>query len=99
MGVTDQTRKRRRVKMSITVDPDWIAQIDRFIAAHPEFDRSKVIDQALWTWYAKEQDRAMAEQYAAPISPEEQEEYDAWARIRDAAAIDLFSRREVVFEP
>jgi hypothetical protein len=82
--------ERNRVKISATVDAQLIKAVDAFVAAHPGFDRSKVIDEALWLWYAREQDRAMEEQFAPPQSGTEQQERAAWRRIRRAAAKRLF---------
>lgn len=92
--MNQRTARRRRVKVSVTLDPDLIHGVDRFVEAHPESDRSKVLDEALWLWYAEQQKRAMEEQFAAERSPEELAEYAAWSRIRDAAAAELFSRPE-----
>jgi hypothetical protein len=77
---------RKRVKVSVTVAPDLLAEVDRYVAAHPDVDRSKVSDEALWLWYAREQQRQMEEQFAEPNPPEFEEEYEAWRRIRRAAA-------------
>jgi len=77
--------KRRRAKLSTTVDADLLAAVDRFIAANPSADRSQVIDEALLLWYAQEQRRAMRAQYQAPQSEEEQAERAAWEAIRREA--------------
>jgi len=50
-----------------------------------------MIDQALLNWYAARQDEAMIEQYTS-TSADEDAEYAAWTRIRDAAVSDMLSR-------
>jgi metal-responsive CopG/Arc/MetJ family transcriptional regulator len=81
---------RRRAKISVTVDPTLLRAVDQFIEAHPETDRSKVMDEALHDWYARRQDEAMAAQYATPISDEERAEREAWRRIRTDATRRLW---------
>ncbi len=65
---------------------------DCYLAKHEELDRSKVIDQALFDWYAARQDEAMTAQYVAPMTHEEEVEYAAWERIRDSAVADMLGR-------
>ncbi len=84
---------RHRVEISATVDPWLIEAVDAFVREHPDFDRSKVIDEALRLWYAREKDRAMEAQFAEPDSPEEDEERAAWRQIQAAAAERLFRSR------
>jgi hypothetical protein len=83
---------RRRTKISVTVDRNLLRAVDSYVEHHAGLDRSKVIDEALLGWYAVRQDEAMLEQYMAPTTPEEDAEYAAWERIRDAASLDLLSR-------
>jgi hypothetical protein len=85
--------KRHRVKIGATVDPALLKAVDDYVAQHPEFDRSKVIDEALFLWYTREQERAMREQFEAPddVVPEEQA---AWRRVRRAAAERWIQRPE-----
>ena len=85
--------ERHRVKISATVDPQLLRAVDAFVEEHSGFDRSKIIDEALRLWYAREQERAMEEQYAALPSPEEQEERAAWREVQAAAAEHLFRPR------
>ena len=86
-----QTATRRRVKIGATVDPDLARAVDTYVRQHPGTDRSKVIDEALWLWVAKEQERELREQYEAPddVPPEEAA---AWRAIRDAAFEAQFRR-------
>jgi hypothetical protein len=85
----------RRAKISVSVDRRLLRAVDSFVENHEGLDRSKVIDQALLTWYAARQDEAMMEQYRAPATPEEEVEYAVWARIRDSAVADMLSRHDV----
>jgi hypothetical protein len=81
------------VKIGATVDPALLRIVDSFVAHHPEYDRSKVIDEALYLWSVREQERAMREQFEAPddVDPGERE---AWRRIRRAAAERWLQRPE-----
>ena len=83
----------RRVKISATVDPNLLEAVDAFLSTHSDFDRSKVIDEALRLWYAKKQQAAMKEQFASLRSPEEQEELKAWRDVQQASARRLFAKR------
>src|SRR5438270_11987941 len=78
---------RRRI--SVTVDPLLLEQVDRFVAQHPGLDRSKVFDAALAVWYAARQEQAMAAQYSQDPDLTEIEERASWRRIQDAAASSL----------
>ncbi|HKF15589.1 MAG TPA: hypothetical protein VKF14_00060 [Candidatus Dormibacteraeota bacterium] len=82
---------RRRAKISVTVDRGLLRAVDSYVEHHEGLDRSKVIDKALLAWYAARQDEAMIEQYTS-TSEDEDAEYAAWARIRDAAVSDMLSR-------
>jgi metal-responsive CopG/Arc/MetJ family transcriptional regulator len=42
----------RRVKVGVTVDRELLGQVDAFVATHPEADRSKIFNEALYLWYA-----------------------------------------------
>jgi len=82
---------RRRAKISVTVDRGLLRAVDSYVEHHEGLDRSKVIDKALLAWYAARQDEAMIEQYTG-TSEDEDAEYAAWTRIRDAAVSDMLSR-------
>ena len=84
---------RRRARVSVTVAPELLRAVDTFVAEHPEWDRSKVMDEALAHWCAAQQERAMEEQFAAPASAVEQEERAAWKGIQRAAAARRFQVR------
>lgn len=88
-----RTATRRRVKIAATVDPELARAVDAFVAAHPALDRSKVIDEALRLWYARQQEAAMEAQFAAPQTRKEKQERAAWRRVQQAAAARVFGRR------
>jgi mRNA interferase MazF len=81
------------VKVSVTVAPELLQAVDSFVAEHPEFDRSKVVDDALSLWCARRQAEDMEQQFATPESSIEREERAAWRRIRRAAAARTFGAR------
>jgi hypothetical protein len=85
-------KERHRPKISVTVDPELLREVDRFVAAHPALDRSKVFEEALGLWRARQQERAMIEQFTAPLEPAEMEEREAWRTIRKAAAERTFRK-------
>jgi metal-responsive CopG/Arc/MetJ family transcriptional regulator len=80
----------RRVKVSVTVAADLLRQVDEFVGSHPTLDRSKVFDEALYLWYARQQQDAMEAQFAQPPTVEEAEEIAAWQRIQAEAANRIF---------
>ncbi|MDQ6774318.1 MAG: hypothetical protein M3024_15270 [Candidatus Dormibacteraeota bacterium] len=73
-----------RVKISVTVDPTLLKAVDDFIHRSQGADRSKVIEQALRSWSASQQEVAMIAQYSEP--PEQGAELEAWTTIRRSAA-------------
>ena len=83
---------RRRVKLSVTVDPELLRAVDTFLSEHPDLDRSKVMDEALALWYAQQQDQAMEQQFAAPQSAAERQERAAWRHVQRATAERLLRR-------
>lgn len=86
---------RRRVKISATVDPQLIAAVDTYVAAHAGLDRSTVIDEALALWYARQQEAAMEAQYAgATDEGPPAEEWAAWRAMQRAAVERLLDRRD-----
>jgi hypothetical protein len=82
---------RHRVKISATLDPELVAGVDAYVRKHPETNRGKILDEALWLWFAKEQDRAMEEQYSAP-DDRPADQVAQWNAIRDASARMMLSR-------
>lgn len=84
-------RRMSRIKVSVTLDPDLLEAVDGFVQGNPGQDRSKVIDQALQQWYARQQDIAMEAQYAQHEDSIASEQ-TAWRRIRRTAATRRLSR-------
>jgi len=80
-----------RIKVSVTLDPDLLEAVDDFVQGNPGQDRSKVIDQALQQWYARQQDIAMEAQYAQHEKSIASEQ-TAWRAIRRTAATRRLSR-------
>ncbi len=75
---------RGRQKVSVTVDPDLLGEVDAYVQENQDVDRSKVFDEALRCWIAYRQKRALREQFSAPRSPEEEEELRGWREIQAA---------------
>jgi hypothetical protein len=82
--VPTTTSHLRRAEISATLDLDLLASVDAYVAAHPELDRSAVINEALRLWRARELELAMEAQFAPPdgVDPTEQQ---AWDQLRRAA--------------
>lgn len=81
----------QRVKVSVTVDPELLGCVDAYLAAHLELDRSKVFDQALALWQARQQELEMTAQFEVEeLSEEDIAERAAWRAVRDAAARQRF---------
>jgi Arc/MetJ-type ribon-helix-helix transcriptional regulator len=74
-----------RVKVSITVDPLLVRDVDAYVATHPDVDRSKVVDEALKLWSAAQQRSAMELQFADEGGTDPAE-LNAWHRVRREAA-------------
>lgn len=91
--MAEKTIERRRVKVSVTVDPSMLQAVNAYVDEHPELDRSKVVNQALQLWYTEQQQEAMERQFAPPESAEERVEREAWRKVRRAAAERIFRRR------
>lgn len=75
---------RRRVKIGATLDPELVAAVDAH-AADTGTDRSAVIDDALWLWQQRQQERALERQLQEDASRYGEDRQD-WQRLRDAAA-------------
>lgn len=84
--------QRHRTKISVTLDPHLMRVVDTFVVENPGTDRSRVIDDALALWLARQQEQAMEAQFAEPPTETERAERAAWRRIQDAAATRIFSR-------
>ncbi len=86
--------RRPKPRVTVTVDPDLLSAIDRYIDEHQEtgINRSAVVNEALRLWFREQRRQALVEQYSAPRSEEELAEAADWANIR-AAAFASFARR------
>ena len=78
-----------RKRVSVTINPALLKQVDAFVDEHPGVDRSKVFDEALACWYAARQEQAMVEQYSQKADEEETNQIEAWRGIQRAAAARL----------
>jgi len=83
---------RNRVRVSVTVDPDLLGAVDQFVGEHSETDRSKVFDEALTLWCAKQQLEGVKELYRGGDAPED--EWEDWKAIQRAAYLYRFERDE-----
>ncbi len=86
--------QRTRPRITVTVDPDMLDEVDNYVHQHEEADRSQVVNEALRLWYAKQLHEALVRQHSAPKSPEELEERVAWKRIRAAQLARLLEKYE-----
>ena len=74
-----------RIKVSLSLDPLLMRDVDAFVEAHGDTDRSKVVDDALQLWAAAQQRSAMELQFADEGDPDPME-LDAWHTVRREAA-------------
>jgi hypothetical protein len=81
---------RHRPKITATLDPDLLASVDAYVAAHPDQDRSAILDEALRLWRARELERAMEAQFTAPDGVDPTERH-AWDALRRDAVIRQFA--------
>jgi Arc/MetJ-type ribon-helix-helix transcriptional regulator len=86
VSVPARLPSRRRPKVTATLDPGLLASVDAYVAAHPDLDRSAVIDAALRLWHARELELALAAQFATPDGVDSAER-QAWDQLRRAAAV------------
>ena len=73
------------MKVSLSLDPLLVRDVDAYVAAHDHADRSKVVDEALKLWSAAQQRSAMELQFADE-GPTGADELDAWSELRREAA-------------
>jgi Arc/MetJ-type ribon-helix-helix transcriptional regulator len=85
VGVGPNGSARRRPKVTATLDPELLAAVDAHVAAHPELDRSAVLDEALRLWRARELELAMERQFAEADGVSNDERV-AWDALRRGAA-------------
>jgi metal-responsive CopG/Arc/MetJ family transcriptional regulator len=79
------------VEILVAVDKELIEAVDKAVERFPGLDRTKVFDEALRMWYARELDAEA--QYSEVESEEEAEEREIWRRIQAAAAERIFRAR------
>ena len=82
--------EQRRVKISVTVSASVLDAIDES-AQTLGTSRSRLIDQVLAQWRARQRELALARQYATPLTDSQQEESEAWDAIFDATAADMLA--------
>ncbi|HZS89955.1 MAG TPA: ribbon-helix-helix domain-containing protein [Chloroflexota bacterium] len=90
--------RERRDKISVSVDPALLEEIDSFIQQHPTVTRSAIIDQALRLWRAQQREEALIRQYTTPLTPEQQDEQEAWHGIYRAAAQEVLEDADDRYE-
>ncbi len=88
-----KAREGRRVKLSVTLSAELLRAVDAFVNERSGYNRSKVLDDALRLWYARQQEQAIEAQHRAPQDDREREEHAAWRRIQAAAAERIFRPR------
>ncbi len=66
--MAESVADQRRVKVSATVDPALLHAVDAFVAENPEFNRSRVLEEALRLWQDRQLELALEAQYAGPRS-------------------------------
>src|SRR5437764_1093377 len=57
--------RRTKSRITITIDPAMLKEIDEYVEEHKETDRSKVVGEALQTWYAQALHEALVRQHSA----------------------------------
>ena len=80
-----------RVRVSLSLDPTHVRDVDAYVAAHHGTDRSKVVDEAIALWSASQQQAAMALQFA-DADDSGAAELDAWRQMRRAATTRRLQR-------
>lgn len=83
-------RNMPRVKISLSLDPVLVRDVDSYLETHSGSDRSKVVDEALKLWSAAQQRAAMERQFEQGDDLAASE-YEDWRHIRREA-----TRRRVV---
>ncbi|TMC47649.1 MAG: hypothetical protein E6J14_14880 [Chloroflexi bacterium] len=74
-----------RVKVSLSLDPLLIRDVDAYVEMHEDSDRSKVVDEALQLWSAAQQRSAMELQFADE-GEADPAELDDWRKVRRGSA-------------
>lgn len=81
-----------RVKVSLSLDPQLLGDVDAFVEEHAGLDRSKVVDSALRLWAAAQQEAAMELQFADERDSDARE-LESWRSIRREAARRTLGKR------
>lgn len=76
---------RKRVKVSMSLDPAVLEYLDAYVEEHPTLDRSHVVESALREFRQRQVEDELEAQYAEPESEVIQREWDNWRQIRRAA--------------
>jgi Arc/MetJ-type ribon-helix-helix transcriptional regulator len=92
-GMMSVTRRRSRVKVGATLDPELVDAVDDFVARHDGVDRSAVIDDALRLWCERQQDLATERQIREDKGRVSADERAGWRSIQAGAAARTFRRR------
>jgi Arc/MetJ-type ribon-helix-helix transcriptional regulator len=74
-----------RIKVSLSLDPLLVRDVDAYVEAHEDTDRSKVVDEALQLWAAVQQRSAMEIQFADD-GDTDPVELEAWHSVRRESA-------------
>jgi len=74
-----------RMKVSLSLDPLLVRDVDAYVEAHENTDRSKVVDEALQLWAAAQQRSAMELQFADEHETDPGE-LEAWQMVRRESA-------------
>lgn len=88
----------RRGKISVSVDPALLHEVDTFIQGHPDLTRSAVIDQALRLWRRQQREEALIRQYTTPLTADQEEEQTAWNAFHRAAAERVLAHADDRYE-
>jgi metal-responsive CopG/Arc/MetJ family transcriptional regulator len=79
------------MKVSLSLDPLLIRDVDAYVEEHEDADRSKVVDEALRMWSATQQRAAMELQFSDDGATNAAEQ-DAWRHLRREATSRRFKR-------
>lgn len=83
-----QIRKRpvrRRPRISVTVAPELLEEIDHYLEVKPELDRSAVVGEALQMWHAERLRSAIREEILSNREVIDPDEAADWRSIRKAS--------------
>jgi len=94
MTATDE----RRGKISVSIDPHLLREVDTFIQQNPDTTRSAVVDEALRLWRRQQREEALIRQYTTPLTPEQAEEQAAWSEFHRAAAAKVLAHADDRYE-